>query len=186
MAARDDGEQMSEDVRVQLHDAGDGDGSQRDGGGQDGDCEDVPCSGSEEEENIALLGKSDTRYSDSVKHKEEERKSMDQLNSIEENERNENRQRIVETSEKVARPNKVLQKEQEEQISGGLLCEVLQKEQEEHISGGLLEEHISGGVLPGEQISGGLLVANLISRGVSGLYCLLVIPFSIFPSYLKS
>ena len=185
MAARDDGEQLSEDVRVQLLDAGDGDGSQRDGGGQDGDYEDVPC-GSEEEENIALLGKSDARYSDSVKHKEEERKSMDQLNSIEENERNENRQRIVETSEKVARPNKVLQKEQEEQISGGLLCEVLQKEQEEHISGGLLEEHISGGVLPGEQISGGLLVANLISRGVSGLYCLLVIPFSIFPSYLKS
>ena len=44
MAARDDGEQLSEDVRVQLHDAGDGDGGQRDGGGQDGDYEDMPCS----------------------------------------------------------------------------------------------------------------------------------------------
>ena len=168
MAARDDEVQLSEDVRVQLHNALDEDGGERGGGGQDGDYEDVPCSGSEEEENIALLGKSDTRYSDAVKDKEDERKSMDQLNSIEENQRNENRQRIVETSEKVARPNQEL-------------CEVLKKEQEEQISGGLLEgEQISGGLLEGEHISGDLLEANLISRGVSGLYCLLVIPFFIF------
>ena len=113
---------------------------------QDGDDEDVPSGGSEEEEHIALLGKSDPRYSDSVKDKEDERKQMDQLNSVDENERNQNRQRIVETSEKAARPNQEL-------------CKVLKKE---------------------EQFSGGVSEANLLSRGVSGLYCLLVMPFSIF------
>ena len=151
MAARDDGggEQLSEDVRVQLHDAGGGDDGQPDGAEDIGDYEDAPSSGSEEEENIALLGKSDARDLDPIiKEKEDGRKSMEQLRNIEENKRNENRQRIVEASQKAARENQEL-------------CKLPQKEQEEQISGGVLE-------------------ANLLSRGISGLYCLLVIPFSIF------
>ena len=151
MAARDDGggEQLSEDVRVQLHDAGGGDDGQADGAEDIGDYEDTPSSGSEEEENIALLGKSDARDLDPViKDKEDGRKSMEQLSNIEENKRNENRQRIVEASEKAAWANQEL-------------CKLPKKEQEEQISGGVLE-------------------ANLLSRGISGLYCLLVMPFSIF------
>jgi len=65
------------------------------------------------------------------------------LNDMEQNERNEKRQRIIETSEKAARVNQELSK-------------VPKKEEEEQISGGMLE-------------------ANLLSRGVSGLYCLLVV-----------
>ena len=148
MAARDDGggEQLSEeDVRVQLHDAGDG---QVDGA-EDGEYEeDIPSSGSEEEENVALLGKSDPRDSDSVKDKEDKRKSTEHLNDMEQNERNEKRQRIIETSEKAARVNQEL-------------CKVPKKEEEEQISGGMLE-------------------ANLLSRGVSGLYCLLVMCLPLF------
>ena len=134
---------------VQLHDAGNGGGGQR-GGGQDGDYEDVPSSGSEEEENIALLGKSDPRKSDFV-NEDKESKSKEQLNSVEENKKNENRERIVESSAKAARPNRANQE----------LCKVLQEEQEEKISGGIFE-------------------ANLLSRGVSGLYFLLLMSFSIF------
>ena len=148
MAARDDGggEQLSEeDVRVQLHDAGDGQAD----GAEDGEYEeDIPSSGSEEEENVALLGKSDPRDSDSVKDKEDKRKSTEHLNDMEQNERNEKRQRIIETSEKAARVNQELSK-------------VPKKEEEEQISGGMLE-------------------ANLLSRGVSGLYCLLVMCLPLF------
>ena len=151
MAARDDGggEQLSEDVRVQLHDAGGGDGGQPDGAEDVGEYEDSPSSGSEEEENVALLGKSDARDLDPViKDKEDERKSIEQLSNIEENQRNEKRQTIVETSEKAARANQEL-------------CRLPKKEEEEQLSGGVIE-------------------ANLLSRGVSGLYCLLVMPFSTF------
>ena len=147
MAARDDGggEQLSEeDVRVQLHDAREG----QPDGTLDGEYEeDIPSSGSEGEENVALLGKTDARDSDSVKDKEDKRKSMEQLNSIEQNERNENRQRIIESSEKASRAKQAL-------------CTVPKKEEEEQISGSMLE-------------------ANLLSRGVSGLYCLLVFCLSV-------
>ena len=155
MDARDDrvGEQLSEDVRVQHHVAGDRDGSEQGVVGQDHDYEDVPSSGEEEEEeDIALLGKSEPRESEieivKVKDKEGERTSMEQLDIIEENEKNEKRQQIVETSHKVAGSNQEL-------------CKVVKKEQREQISGGVLE-------------------ANLLSRGVSGLYCLLVIPLLTF------
>ena len=150
MAARDDGggEQLSEeDVRVQLHDAGDG---QADGAEDSEYEEDIPSGGSEEEENVALLGKSDLKDSDSVKDKEDKRKSMEQLNDMEQNERNDKRQRIIETSEKAARVNQEL-------------CKVSKKMQEEPISGDMLE-------------------ANLLSRGVSGLYCLLVLCLPLFSS----
>ena len=96
MDARDDGvgEQLSEDVRVQLHVAGDRDGSEQ-GVGQDHDYEDVPSSGEEEEEeeeeDIALLGKSEPRESEieivKVKDKEGKRRSMEQLDIIEENDK---------------------------------------------------------------------------------------------------